>query len=1618
MFGPEITWNMRFMMLLIALWINWEFVTFTLAHFIDEDAKIDANRAHESLKAQQSPADLERLYLRAHDAHDDVCKAYLNTTSSSSDPAEDSMIENPFKCLACVDHGLNDKWRNAGRNRPNPTQNDEFEDFPREPVTWRYLRHQQNLDGVVVSDVYQPLFHCENDVLWMKFAITRHSNPRLIIKTNWTDSLSQKQCQCIKRNNGPSMLLRTYFKDCYALKWTGGRRMYYSVRVLYFDRLLMRNLSGTATCHAAFLPHDVPSTRESPEVICGKPYVIIKLPAKKIINVTVLDMSMQLPRPVLWKSHHTVFVKLKHSAIKDGMLQVDYLDVIGKTRTITGSCVQQTFKNAIRKRRQDPFDFIWEYDPMPTVPFEPEWATITAPLHTIIRTGISPPSESGVPSIVTNGPFDIPPDATVDDGLEMSPSTDRQPIRITKTATNTVDVNVELGMDFGLSDFDVKPTVPCGEFEETPKMTQRILLSSTPKYPDPTTWTNMQPFRPAEMTLDRTQKVETSSAATQPSRITKTAPAGVHGDGEFWVDFGLSDFDVIPTVPCGEFEENPKTTQRMLPSSTPTHPGPTTWANTVTFRPPDITLDTNQTAEYSTAATQPGRITKTATPTVQADVEFGTDFGLLYFDVTPTVPCGEFEETPKKTTRILTSSTPLYPDPTTRRNTTPFRPPDITLGTTEKSEASIVSTQPGIITKTTSPAAADIEFGTGFDLSEFNVIPTLPRGEFEETPKTTPRILPSSTPLYPDPTRRINTVSFRPPDITIGTTIKVQASSVSTQPGRITKTTAAADVEFGTDFDLSDFDAIPTLPCEEFEKTPETTQRTLSSSTPTHTEHTTLKSTRIDFDIPLTLSSAETTPSVSSTGIVLETSRPGMTTAGTTTTSSQITSLGTTSAEITTLDTTSAETTTLGTTSVESSSMDTTFAEPTTLGSTTTGLILETATFEITTDEATSAVTAPGLTSAVETTMPQTTTSVETSTLGTTSIQITTLGPTSQETTTLGMTSVTPTTSVSSTGLVLETSTFEVTTAETTSAMTTPGLTSAFETNMAQTNTSSQIITLGTTSIEATTLGTTSVGTTKLGTTSVKTTTLGTTSAEITTLGTTSVETTTLDTTSAKTATLGTTSIETTALRTTSTGPTSAEITTISTTSEETTTLGTTSVETSTIGTTSVESNTLGTTAAESTASVTLRDLVLETTTFETTTAETHPAITLPGLTSAVVTTMAQTSTSVGTSTLGTTSIQITTLETTSAGPTSAETATLGTTLAETSTHGTTSVETTSLETTSAGPTSAEMTTLGTTSAETSTHGGTSVETTTLETTSAGPTSAETTNLGTTSAKTTTLGNSSVESSTLGTTSVESTTLSTTSTGPTSAETTTLGTTSVETTSLGTTYVQTTSLGTTFAETTTFGTTFTETTTLGITSAKATTLGTSSVESATQGTTSEETTTLGTITVGTTTLETTSAGPSFTGTTTVGATSVETTTLGTTSAKAATLGTSSVETTTLGTISTESSTLGSTSVKSTTLETTSEETTTLSNTSVGTTTLETTSATPTFAVTSTVDATSVETTTLGQTSAKGTSLGTSSVESTTLGTTSAESSTLDSTSVESTTLGTALAKTSTWNHFC
>lgn len=132
--------NMKVQMLMIALLINWEFVII-VAQLNRDDAKIDRNRVNESLqKAQQSPADVERLYLRTVDgAREDDCELYLKNATPSSKSAEDSMTESTFKCHACLaDHS----WGNADSNRngPIPTQNDEFKELLMGPVTWRSLK--------------------------------------------------------------------------------------------------------------------------------------------------------------------------------------------------------------------------------------------------------------------------------------------------------------------------------------------------------------------------------------------------------------------------------------------------------------------------------------------------------------------------------------------------------------------------------------------------------------------------------------------------------------------------------------------------------------------------------------------------------------------------------------------------------------------------------------------------------------------------------------------------------------------------------------------------------------------------------------------------------------------------------------------------------------------------------------------------------------------------------------------------------------------------------------------------------------------------------------------------------------------------------------------------------------------------------------------------------------------------------------------------------------------------------------------------------------------------------------------------------------------------------------
>lgn len=130
---------MRFKMLTIALLINWEFVILTLAHLNENDAKVDTNLSSESLKAQQSPENSERLYLKTADGRKDDCERNLNTRSPS-DPTENSIVESTFKCHACADHGWDKKWGNAGQNRRDPTQNEESEELPQGHVTWQYLR--------------------------------------------------------------------------------------------------------------------------------------------------------------------------------------------------------------------------------------------------------------------------------------------------------------------------------------------------------------------------------------------------------------------------------------------------------------------------------------------------------------------------------------------------------------------------------------------------------------------------------------------------------------------------------------------------------------------------------------------------------------------------------------------------------------------------------------------------------------------------------------------------------------------------------------------------------------------------------------------------------------------------------------------------------------------------------------------------------------------------------------------------------------------------------------------------------------------------------------------------------------------------------------------------------------------------------------------------------------------------------------------------------------------------------------------------------------------------------------------------------------------------------------
>nr|XP_055075125.1 mucin-2-like [Misgurnus anguillicaudatus] len=468
-----------------ALLISWEFVLFTLAHLNKENAEI------ESLKANQYRVDDTGLYVRIPDARNESPNRISKTLTRQSEPDDNFLTESSFKRHACLTgHSLDNTFRNDDFNQTtlkSPKQ-DDFEELldGSKSVTWKHLKtYQRSWDGFSVSEVYQPMFHCGKDVLSIKFAMTRHSDPHLMIQ-KVAGSHTHKQCRCMKRSHGSSLFLRILFKECYVHNWIRGEKKYFSSRVLYFDRLLLRNLSGIATCHANILPHNMPSTEASPEVVCGKSYMIVKWPSKMIINAKVFGVPMPESCPVLWKNQHSVFVKMKHSSTEGCIVQLDYLDMTGEERNITVSCVQHKvrFERSVRTQKRDSFDFTTAPSIVTTTEFKvPPGLKMGEDLYFRSDLNLDNSDMWDVYVIPTVSPHPLDEILTTN----TLASTSKQPDLITEfvSSTGEADVDVWPGFDEYYL-WDLIPTVPSKVLKETTHET--FTASSRPFQSNAATW--------------------------------------------------------------------------------------------------------------------------------------------------------------------------------------------------------------------------------------------------------------------------------------------------------------------------------------------------------------------------------------------------------------------------------------------------------------------------------------------------------------------------------------------------------------------------------------------------------------------------------------------------------------------------------------------------------------------------------------------------------------------------------------------------------------------------------------------------------------------------------------------------------------------------------------------------------------------------------------------------------------------------------------------------------------------------------------------------------------------------------------------------------------------------
>ncbi|KAL2098744.1 hypothetical protein ACEWY4_005224 [Coilia grayii] len=106
-------------------------------------------------------------------------------------------------------------------------------------------------------------------------------------------------CKHTAVKHGPWMLLKVFLKGCYLHHKVMKRMRLDSLTVQYFDRLLMQNITGVASCLSLTPPRPASTKAAAPVVMCKKHELLVKLPGRALKQVSVSGEQPTLDRIVI-----------------------------------------------------------------------------------------------------------------------------------------------------------------------------------------------------------------------------------------------------------------------------------------------------------------------------------------------------------------------------------------------------------------------------------------------------------------------------------------------------------------------------------------------------------------------------------------------------------------------------------------------------------------------------------------------------------------------------------------------------------------------------------------------------------------------------------------------------------------------------------------------------------------------------------------------------------------------------------------------------------------------------------------------------------------------------------------------------------------------------------------------------------------------------------------------------------------------------------------------------------------------------------------------------------------------------------------------------------------------